>query len=183
MATESKKRTAGLKFSYLSPTGDIQSGPVNALGFRIEREDTKETCDVLLSQFAPHIVSAAALHGLKQVASDCANSANKQPGVEKTLSDKWADGLARLEGLQGDDAKWSERADSVGFRVAEVVEAVARLKGKPLDEIKATWDTLPPDTRKGIAASDAVKKTIIIIRGEKAQAALAQAGDVGLDLF
>jgi len=64
-----------------------------------------------------------------------------------------------------------------GSGSAILAEAVARVKGISVDEAEAWLDGLSEEQTETVNANSAVKATLVIIRGERAQAKLATIED------
>lgn len=80
--------------------------------------------------------------------------------------------------------EWKADREGGAPRLAELAEAIARIKGTDLEKTRAAVEKATDEQRSQWRSNAKVKATIAAIRAEKAQAALQQAGEteVKIDL-
>lgn len=110
-----------------------------------------------------------ALHGVAQKVGDSYAGAT-------TPDEAYANAEAVIEALYA--GQWNAGRESTG---GILVEAIARLTGKPIAECKAAFDALPEASQKAIAADVKVAAMVATIRLERAKAK-AEKTDTGIDL-
>lgn len=121
---------------------------------------------VLLSDFSPDIQLHLALHGLSQKLGDAYSSSKGDvDAAEKMFND------ARAQLLAGEWRAARGEGESKP-RTTELVEAIARIKGKPVAEIQEVLKEASDEQLKTMRSNERVKATIAVIRAEKAQARL-----------
>ena len=125
---------------------------------------------VALDEFPDAIRLEAMAHGFRQKIGDAWNKA-------ESAAEAHGIGLAMVERLKAGD--WRAETGG-GFGIADewLVKAVAELKGKELDEIRVTWDSLSPEAKEAVRKDPRTKATAERIRAEaKAQSAPATKDD------
>lgn len=100
----------------------------------------------------------------------------------------YAEGVANAQKVidQLYAGEWAADREGGAPRLAELAEAIARIKGIDLEKTKAAVEKATDEQRSQWRSNAKVKATIAAIRAEKAQAALEaagkEAGEVNIDL-
>lgn len=112
-------------------------------------------------------------------------------GAEQKIGDSYA-------GVKGDFSKgiqnaqdvintlysgeWTQEREGGGPRLAELAEAIARIKGAPVEKVREVVEAATPEERSAWRSNATVKATVAQMRAEKAQAALDAQGDKKEDI-
>jgi len=126
----------------------------------------KEPQLIKLEDFSPDIQLHLALHGLSQKLGDAYSSSKGDVDVAQTM---FNDALAQLKAGDWRAARGEGESKP---RTTELAEAVARIKGLPVDEVNAALKEASDEQLKTMRSNERVKATIAVIRAEKAQARL-----------
>lgn len=78
--------------------------------------------------------------------------------------------------------EWGVAGDEARPRLAELAEAISRIKGTDLEKTKVAVEKATDEQRKQWRSNAKVKATIAQLRAEKAQKALEAAGEQTLDI-
>jgi hypothetical protein len=91
----------------------------------------------------------------------------------------YAEGIANAQSVidQLYAGEWTADREGGAPRLAELAEAIARIKNTDLEKTRAAVEKATDDQRKQWRSNAKVKATIAALRAEKAQAALQAAGD------
>jgi predicted HAD superfamily phosphohydrolase len=123
-----------------------------------------------LGTLSPDMVKMLAVHGLSQKLGDSYASS-------ETVAEAIESATGTMKNLQ--DGNFNARVQGSGGILAE---AVARLKGIPVEQAQEMLAALDEEARLEIAKKPQVKATIDVIKGEKAIAKLDGLDDVEFDL-
>lgn len=107
------------------------------------------------------------LHGLSQKLGD------SYAGVKGNFVEALTNVKAVFEGLKNGD--WSTAGDEARPRLAELAEAIARIKSVPIEKATAAVEKATDEQRKAWRGNAEVKAAIAAARAEKAAKALAAA--------
>jgi len=78
--------------------------------------------------------------------------------------------------------EWSAEREGGGPRLAELAEAISRIKGVDLEKVKAAVEAATPEERSAWRSNAGVKAEVAKLRAEKAQAALDAQGEKKEDI-
>ena len=98
-------------------------------------------------------------------------------GVKGNYAEGIANAKSVIEQLYA--GEWTADREGGAPRLAELAEAIARIKGTDVEKTKAAVEKATDDQRKQWRSNAKVKATIAAIRAEKAQKALEAAADAG----
>lgn len=134
-----------------------------------------EKVDFELDRCSDEIKLQLALHGASQKIGDSYAGAKGNFVEAKASAQDVVDQL--YAGV------WrASREDDARPRLAELAEAIARIKNVPLESATAAVEKGTEDQRKQWRSNAKVKATIAQIRAEKAAKALEEAGEQSLDI-
>lgn len=156
----------------LEKTIDVDAGTL-VLGF-----PSGEAMTIKMSDFPEEIVHQLAFHGLSQKATDATAGKSAEESEERVR--------AVIDALQA--GNWTVRGSGTGSggtgRITQLVEAVARIKGIPVEDAKAAVDGLEDEQKKALQKSPTVKAMIMTIKQERlaAEQEKAEGDDSALDL-
>lgn len=127
-----------------------------------------------LAELSEEIQQELMLHGALQKIGDSYASAGGDFAFAIAAADKVIDNLRN--GLWGSTRAGSGEGKKTS---GELVTALAQLQNKEVAEVIAALEAATDEQRKAIRAHPAVKAKIAELRAQKAQEALAKAGDAG----
>lgn len=136
----------------------------------IEFVDGAEEIIVGLRDLPENILPALALHGLSQKMGD---SYSGEPEPREARA-KATEVLERL--MAGE---WSARRERGPGSTSLTIEAIAALRGLTTDQVKAVWETLDDEQKKGIRANDGVKAEMARIKAARLAEKAKDTGDEG----
>lgn len=110
-----------------------------------------------------------AFHGAKQKIAD------SYAGVKGNFDEGIANAQGVIDQIYGGD--WEAEREGGGPRLAELAEAISRIRGVPLEKVKAVVEAATPDERTQWRSNATVKLEVAKMRAEKAQAALDSQGE------
>lgn len=128
-----------------------------------------EVIELNVAELPQEMQTQLMLHGAAQKGGD------SYAGVKGNL----AEGKANLQGVidQLKNGEWRGAGDEARPRLAELAEAIARIKNAPLDKATAAVEKASDEQRKTWRSNAGVKSMIAKIRAEKAAKALEAAGE------
>lgn len=96
----------------------------------------------------------------------------------------YAEGVANAQAVMDQlyAGEWTADREGGAPRLAELAEAIARIKGTDLEKTKAAVEKATDDQRKTWRSNAKVKATIAALRAEKAQKALEAATPTEIDI-
>lgn len=122
---------------------------------------------VLIADLPESTVANLVCHGLSQKLGDSYSGAESSEDAQSYLEKV----LQRLVA-----GEWKAAREGGGGRgVSQLVEALHRATGKPLDECNATVDGLDEDAKKGLRQHPEIKEQLAQIKLENAQKAAEKA--------
>lgn len=127
------------------------------------KNPAESSVKVVLDDLPEEIIAHAAAHGISQKLGDSYASAdNPQDAFERFTK--------VLEELQQGNWSAPRQSGGGGARSVLVVEALARIAGKSLEEAQTVWDGLDDEKKKAVRAAADVKVAIAEIKAERAKA-------------
>lgn len=119
------------------------------------------------SMVKPEIATMAMMHGFKQKLVDAAakprNTAN---GASATIAEKYDAVKEVFDRLI--EGQWNaERTGGTGNTGGLLAQAIARIKGKPIEQIREWLATKTDEEKKGLRANKAVADMIATIEAER----------------
>ena len=127
-------------------------------------------CSQLNDSMRTHLM----LHGASQKVGD------SFAGVKGNFDEGIANAKAVIDQLVG--GEWTGDREGGGPRLAELAEAIARIKGVDVEKARKAVEAASKEDRDGWRSNAKVKATVAKIRAEKAAAALEKAGDAAQDV-
>lgn len=162
-ASEGKVKFAKKEYDLDTQVGSFAFGNGTTLEL-----DTKEYSEAIRTQLM--------LHGLMQKAGD------SYAGVKGNFAEAIANVKDVHEQLKAGNWKAAPGEGDARPRLAELAEAIARLKSVPLEKATAAVEAASDEDRKAWRSNAKVKHAIAQIRAEKAAEALKDAGDGDLNI-
>lgn len=135
-----------------------------------------ETVELDTKEYSEQIRNQLMLHGISQKGGD------SYAGVKGNYAEAIANLKEVHENLKQGVWKAAPGEGDARPRLAELAEAIARLKSVPLDKATSAVEAATDDQRKEWRSNAKVKHAIAQIRAEKAAAALKDAGDSELHI-
>lgn len=127
-------------------------------------------CNELPSEIQTRLM----LHGASQKLGD------SFAGVKGNVAEAKTNVQAVIDALRS--GEWGTGGDEARPRLAELAEAISRIKNTDLEKTKAAVEKASDEQRKAWRSNAKVKATIAQLRAEKAQKALEAAGEQTLDI-
>lgn len=124
--------------------------------------------EVKLSDFSEEVQLHFALHGMSQKLGDSYSSCKGDVAAAHKM---FTDTKAQL--LAGDWRSSAGEGESKP-RTTELAEALARIKGVPLEEVQNALSAATDEEKKTLRSNERVKTVIAVIRAEKQQAKFAK---------
>lgn len=128
-----------------------------------------EVLELNCGELSPEMQSQLMLHGAAQKIGD------SYAGVKGNFSEGIANAKGVIEQLRA--GEWRGAGDEARPRLAELAEAISRIKGAPLEKATAAVEKATDEQRKQWRSNAGVKAMIAKLRAEKAAKALEAAGD------
>lgn len=130
------------------------------------------TLEQTVDELPANIQRQLMLHGFMQKVGD------SYAGAKGNFAEGIDNAKGVIEALKS--GEWGTGRDSDGKpRLDELAEAIARVKGIPVEDAKKAAEAADEDKRKTWRAHPKIKAAIALIRSEKAQKALEAATDAG----
>ena len=179
---------AALSFSTLSMAEDTGGGAAAEPSKpRFAKKSYDESTGVVSIEFgngkvveldtntcSPEMKTLLMLHGASQKIGD------SYAGAKGDFASAVASAQAVVDQLLA--GEWTSSGEERGPRLAELAEAIARIKGVPVEKAMAAVEKATDEQRKGFRANAQVKAAIAQARAEKAQKALEAAGSQELSV-
>lgn len=134
-----------------------------------------EKLEIDANGLSPEMQKQLMLHGISQKVGD------SFAGVKGNYAEGVQNAKDTIEQLQAGVWK-AARDDDARPRLAELAEAIARIKDVPVEAATAAVEKGSEEQRKAWRSNAKVKATIAQIRAEKAAAALEAAGEQSLEI-
>ena len=164
--------SAAAKVKFSKKEYDLDTGVVS---FIFEPgTPNEETIEQAFGDLPKEIQVQLGLHGLSQKGGD--SYASVKGNVQQAKANL-RDILAQLQ-----SGEWRGAGDEARPRLAELAEAISRIKGTDLEKTKVAVEKATDDQRKNWRSNAGVKAMIAKIRAEKAAKALEAAGEQALDI-
>lgn len=143
----------------------FSDGPGGQIGTVLELD-----CSELNESMRTHLM----LHGASQKVGD------SFAGVKGNFADGIANAKAVIDQLLS--GEWTGDREGGGPRLAELAEAIARLKGVDVERARTAVEKATKEERDGWRSNAKVRHAVATIRAEKAAAALEKAGDTEVNI-
>lgn len=164
--------SAAAKVKFSKKEYDLDTGECN---FIFESgTPQEETISVNVNDLPPEIQKQLMLHGMSQKGGD--SYASVKGNVQQAKANL-RDVISQLQG-----GEWRGAGDEARPRLAELAEAISRIKGTDLEKTKEAVEKASDDQRKNWRSNAGVKAMIAKIRAEKAAKALEAAGEQELNI-
>lgn len=168
-ATDGAAASEGKKVKFCDKEYDMDTGLVSfSFG-------NGKSLDFDSNKCSPEIVKQLMLHGASQKIGD------SFAGVKGNYAEGIQNAEDTIEQLYAGVWK-AAREDDARPRLAELAEAISRIKGVPLEAATAAVEKGTDDQRKTWRSNAKVKAVIAQLRAEKAAKALEEAGEQTLEI-
>ena len=145
---------------------DAYEGKGDIIYFRFSNGTTLE---LDMKEVPDETVRLLAFHGASQKVGD------SFAGVKGNFSEGITNAQQVIDLLK--QGEWSAEREGGGPRLAELAEAISRIKGVPIEKVKAAVEAATPEERSNWRSNAGVKAEVAKLRAEKAQAALDAQGE------
>ncbi len=175
MAAEGNTNTSGSGGSAKAPKFCVKDWDPDEMGevvqFKFANGTTLEIdCSELNESMRQHLM----LHGASQKIGD------SFAGVKGNFQEGIANAQAVIDQLR--NGEWTGDREGGGPRLAELAEAIARIKSVDVEKARGAVERATKEERDGWRSNAKVKATVAAIRAEKAAAALEKAGETEVNI-